>query len=98
MATTIVYFKLSELEGINFWSVFLDEIPMSPTGLEYRLVVEEGVEHKIRYVYSGASNGSLKAEVIDHGTVIAKRDKAMIPPGATHSYDTLTFTVAGDGQ
>lgn len=96
MATAIVSFKLSELKGITFWSAFLDEVEMPSNGLEYRCVVEVGVKHKIRYNYTGESGGSLKAEVIDHGTVLTSRDPAKIPLGKTHSWDILEFKITGD--
>lgn len=95
MTTAIVIFRLSELKGITFWSAFLDEVEMPSNGLEYRCLVEVGVTHKIRYNYTGEPGGSLKAEVIDHGTVLTSRDPAKIPLGETHSWDRLEFKVMG---
>ena len=92
MATTIVIFKLSELKTITFWSAFIDEVQMNSTGLEYRFAAEVGVEHVIRYNYTGQPGGSLKAEVINHGAVVKART-AKIPLNATHSWDELKFTV-----
>lgn len=93
MATAIVKFKLSDLKGITFWSAFLDEVEMNSNGLEYRCLVETGVDHTIRYNYTGEPGGSLKAEVIDHGNVLTSRDPARIPLGETHSWDVLNFQV-----
>lgn len=93
MATKIVIFRLSDLKNITFWSAFIDEVEMNSNGLEYRFAAEVGLPHTIRYNYTGQPGGSLKAEVIDHGTVVASRAKAKIPLGATHSWDLLDFTI-----
>lgn len=96
MTTKIVIFRLTDPKGVSFWSAFIDEVGMSGTGLEYRFSAEVGVEHTIRYTFAGQPGGSIKAEVIDHGEVVAFRDPAKIPLGATHSWDQLSFTIKGD--
>ncbi len=96
MTTAIINFRLSDQKGITICYVFIDEVPLSQNGSEYRILVEVGVPHTIRYNFSGQPGGSLTAEVIDHGKVIASREPAKIPLGKTHSWDRLRFTVEGE--
>ena len=96
MATAVIKFRISDPKDITSCYVFIDEVPLSQSGSEYRIVVEVGVPHTIRYNFTGQPGGSLKAEVIDHGNVVASRDAAKIPLGKTHSWDRLHFTIEGD--